>query len=83
MSPLSGFFNRVRQYSSRLPSRLGRRWRNKFYVYLAIVFSLLTVIDAAFIHFTANMRQAAFDAMVRYRLIVRKPDRDIVIVDIN
>ncbi|MEK7810345.1 MAG: CHASE2 domain-containing protein, partial [Pseudomonadota bacterium] len=44
---------------------------------------LLIVIDAAFLHVTANMRQTTFDMMVRYRIIVPKPDKDIVIVDIN
>src|SRR3990172_6470764 len=29
------------------------------------------------------MRQAAFDTMVRYRIVAPKPDKDIVIVDIN
>lgn len=83
MNPLTTFSSRFRQYVSRLPLRMGRRWRNKFYVYLAVIFSLLTLIDAAFVHVTANMRQAAFDIMVRHRIIVGKADRDIVIVDIN
>jgi adenylate cyclase len=62
---------------------LGRRWKTSFYLYLAGLFTLFAVADAAFLHVTANMRQAAFDAMVRYRINVPKPDPDIVIVDIN
>jgi adenylate cyclase len=77
------FFNLIHQYLSRLPLRMGTRWQNKFYVYLAVIFSLFILIDAAFLHVTANMRQVAFDMMMRYRIIVRKADRDIVIVDIN
>ena len=77
------FFNFIYQCVSRLPLRMGTRWQNKFYVYLAVIFSLFTLIDATFLHVTANMRQVAFDMMMRYRIIVRKPDRDIVIVDIN
>lgn len=83
MNPLAKFSSRIRQCVSRLSLRMGTRWQNKFYVYLAVIFSLFILIDAAFLHITANMRQAAFDMMVRYRIIVRKPDRDIVIVDIN
>jgi adenylate cyclase len=62
---------------------IGKRWKRIFYIYLAAIFSLLLAVDTAFLHVTANMRQAAFDMMVRYRIIVPKPDRDIVIVDIN
>ena len=68
---------------SHLFALIATRWKNTFYLYLAAVFSLLIVGDAAFLHVTANMRQAAFDVMVRYRIFVPKPDRDIVIVDIN
>ena len=68
---------------SDLPALIAARWKSNFYVYLAIVFSLFIGVDALFLHVTANMRQAAFDTIVRYRLIVPKPDTDIVIVDIN
>jgi adenylate cyclase len=83
MNPIATFSSRIRQRMSRLSLWMGTRWQNKFYVYMAVVFSLLIFIDAAFLHITANMRQAAFDMMVRYRVIVRKADRAIVIVDIN
>ncbi len=83
MNALVTFSNRVRQWVSALYVRMGTRWKTTFYVYLATIFSLFVVIDAAFLHVTANMRQAAFDKMVRYRIIVPKPDNDIVIVDIN
>src|SRR5512136_2902704 len=83
MNSIATFSSRIRQCMSRLSLWMGTRWQNKFYVYMAVVFSLLIFIDAAFLHITANMRQAAFDMMVRYRIIVRKADRAIVIVDIN
>ena len=73
MNALVMFSNRVRQWVSALYVRMGTRWKTTFYVYLAAIFSLFVVIDAAFLHFTANMRQAAFDKMVRYRIIVPKP----------
>lgn len=62
---------------------LARHWKNSFYLYLAALFTLFAVADTAFLHLTTDTRQAAFDAMVRYRLIVPKPDPDIVILDIN
>ncbi len=75
--------NRLRQGVIHFSALIATRWRNRFYIYLAAIFSLLIVLDAAFLHVTANMRQTAFDMMVRHRIIVPKPDRDIVIVDIN
>ena len=83
MNALVTFSSRVRQWVSGLSVRMVTRWKTTFYVYLAAIFSLLIVIDAGFLHVTANMRQTAFDMMVRYRIIVPKPDKDIVIVDIN
>ena len=83
MNPLATLSSRIRQCVFRLSLWMGTRWQYKFYVYLAVLFSLFILIDAAFLHVTANMRQAAFDKMVRYRIIVRKADRGIVIVDIN
>ena len=44
---------------------------------------MLMIADTTFLHLTANMKQGAFDMMVRYRLVVPKADKDIVIVDIN
>ena len=67
----------------RFSTLLARKWKTAFYLYLAALFSVLAVVDTAFLHFTADMKQSAFDAMVRYRLVVPKPDKDIVIVDIN
>lgn len=67
----------------RLSTLLARKWKTGFYLYLAAMFSVLVVVDTAYLHFTADMKQAAFDAILRYRLVVPKPDKDIVIVDIN
>ncbi len=62
---------------------LARYWKRSFYLYLAGLFTVFAVLDTAFLHITSEMRTAAFDAMVRYRLAPAKPDPDIVIVDIN
>jgi len=62
---------------------LARYWKRNFYLYLAALFSVFAVLDTAVLHITSEMRTAAFDAMVRYRISPPKPDADIVILDIN
>jgi CHASE2 domain-containing sensor protein len=83
MRRLAGISGRVRQSLSRVVALVAGRLKNDFYLYLATVFSLFVVVDAVFLHATANMRQTAFDTMVRYRIIVPRADDDIVIVDID
>ncbi len=77
------FVSRLRRAFAAFSDLLAKRWKNSFYLYLAALFTLFAVADTAFLHATAEMRQAAFDAMVRYRIIVPKPDSDIIILDIN
>src|ERR1019366_2494889 len=74
---------RLRLRLNRLFALLARKWKLSFYLYLAGFFSVLIVVDMAFLHLTTEMKQAGFDMMVRYRFAVPKPDKDIVIVDIN
>ncbi len=62
---------------------LARKWKQSFYLYLAALFTVFALLDTAFLHITSEMRTAAFDAMVRYRLAPAQPDPDIVIVDID
>lgn len=64
-------------------AQITRKLRNNFYIYLAALLSLFVLVDAGIFHVGENMRQKAFDFMVRARLLVPKPDADIVIVDIN
>ena len=68
---------------ARTATRVAIRLQHQFYVYLAILFAIFIVVDAVALHATANMRQTAFDTMVRYRIVVPEPDPDIVIVDID
>jgi CHASE2 domain-containing sensor protein len=75
--------NRIRQLFALFYALLARRWKKNFYLYLAVVFTVFAVADTAFFHVTEKMRQGAFDMMVRYRINPPKPDKDIVIVDIN
>lgn len=62
---------------------LAQKWKTSFYLYLAALFSVFIITDTAYLHLFANMKQGAFDMMVRYRLHVPPADPDIVIVDIN
>ncbi|MDD4910970.1 MAG: CHASE2 domain-containing protein [Sideroxydans sp.] len=62
---------------------LAKYLKRSFYLYLAGVFSVFAVLDTTVLHITSEMRTAAFDAMVRYRVFPPKPDPDIIIVDIN
>ncbi|NOT14721.1 MAG: CHASE2 domain-containing protein [Methylotenera sp.] len=60
-----------------------RKLRNNFYLYLSALLTVLMLLDASVFHIGENMRDRAFDMMVKNRIIVPKPDADIVIVDIN
>ena len=63
-------------------ANLTRKLKNNFYIYLATLFTLLVLLDAGVFHVGENMRDKAFDFMVKHRVIAPKADKDIVIVDI-
>lgn len=83
MNIFSSFSYRLRRNINRLFALLARKWKTGFYIYLAAIFTVLIVADSAYFHFSADMKQVGLDMMVRYRFIVPKADRDIVIVDID
>ena len=60
-----------------------RKLSNNFYLYLSAVLTVLVLLDASVFHVGENMRDRAFDLMVKNRIITPKPDPEIVIVDIN
>ena len=64
-------------------ANLTRKLKNNFYIYLATLFTLLVLLDASTFGIGLNMRDKAFDFMVKHRVIKPKPDANIVIVDIN
>ncbi|WP_041928541.1 CHASE2 domain-containing protein [Methylotenera mobilis] len=64
-------------------ANITRRLHNNFYLYLSALLTVLVLLDASVFHVGENMRDRAFDMMVKNRIIVPKPDADIVIVDIN
>ncbi len=47
------------------------------------MFTVLIAVDAMTSQITNKMLHGAFNFMMRYRIVVPKPDPDIVIVDIN
>jgi CHASE2 domain-containing sensor protein len=75
--------SRMFKAREQLAEKLAQLWKHSFYLYLAALFSVFAILDATVLHKTAEMRQAAFDTMVRYRLIVPEPDPDIIIVNID
>lgn len=62
---------------------LTRKLRNNFYLILAFLFTFFVLMDASIFHVGQNMRDKAFDLMVKNRIIKPQPDQDIIIVDIN
>lgn len=64
-------------------AKLTRKLKNNFYIYLATLFTLFVLIDAGVFHVGLNMRDKAFDFMVKNRIFQAQADPDIVIVDIN
>ena len=83
MNPIAALSYHRRSLLNKLSSLLARKWNTGLYLYLAGLFTVLILADSAFLHLTENMKQGAFDMMVKYRLVVPKPDKDIVIVDID
>jgi adenylate cyclase len=62
---------------------LTRRLKNNFYLYLALLFSVVILLDAGVFHVGQNMRDKAFDLMVKNRIFKPAADPAIVIIDIN
>jgi len=60
-----------------------RKLQNNFYLYLSALLSILILLDASLFHIGENMRNRAFDLMVKNRIVKAKVDPSIVIVDIN
>ncbi|MDP1658408.1 MAG: CHASE2 domain-containing protein [Methylotenera sp.] len=60
-----------------------RKLHNNFYLYLCALLSILILLDASVFHIGENMRNRAFDLMVKNRILKPAVDPDIVIVDIN
>ena len=64
-------------------ANLTRKLKNNFYLYLATFFTILVLLDTYTFGVGLNMRDKAFDYIVKHRVIQPKADKGIVIVDIN
>lgn len=73
----------LRRRLHRVFAFLAKKWSRRFYLYLAGIFTVFIVLDSTMFHLTSEMKQVGLDMMVRYRFIVPKPDKDIVIIDID
>ena len=62
---------------------LTNKLRNDFYLYLSALLTVFVLLDASVFGIGMNMRDRAFDFMVKNRIVVTKADPDIVIVDID
>jgi CHASE2 domain-containing sensor protein len=75
--------NKIVLFINQWLANITRRLHNNFYLYLSALLTVFVLLDASLFHVGENMRDKAFDLMVKNRVIVPKPDPDIVIVDIN
>lgn len=76
-------FTKLKLLLGQTLTKLTRKLKNNFYIYLAALFTALVLLDASLFGVGLNMRDRAFDFMVKYRVIQPKADSDIIIVDIN
>jgi CHASE2 domain-containing sensor protein len=75
--------NKLALFINQWLASITRKLHNNFYLYLSALLTVFVLADASVLHIGENMRDKAFDLMVKNRIMVPKPDPDIVIVDIN
>lgn len=61
----------------------GERLNKKFYIYSALIFTILAIIDFFSFNLITGMKNSSFDTMVKYRFKVTPPSKDILILDID
>lgn len=57
--------------------------QGRFYLYLAVLASLLVLLDAGAVPFIKGMKLRTFDLIMKHRLLVQPADPDIRIIDID
>ncbi len=80
---MSALLQRLKTWFTRTAFGLGRKLQGNFFLYLAALFTLLVLLDAATLNRIGGMRQANYDLMMGLRFNVPKPADDIVIIDID
>lgn len=83
MTPARRLLRRMNSLFLRASNAAARRLNTNFYLYLAAALSVVVIIDALTLRAVVDLRQRAYDTIIRYRIIMPKPDPGIVIVDIN
>lgn len=83
MATVSALLQTLKTRFTRAAFDLGRRLRGNFFLYLAALFTLLVLVDAATLNKIGGMRQSNYDLMMGLRFNVPEPSPDIVIVDID
>jgi CHASE2 domain-containing sensor protein len=76
----------LRTYTTALRGASGffaRTLKNNFYLLLAGLFTLFILADVFVLHAVVDMRQKAYDVVIKNRIVKPAPDGDIVIVDVN
>ena len=81
--PVAAIAHRLKTLYARLSDEVGRRLRQSFFLYLAALFTVVAVVDAATANRIGGMRQTTFDMLLRMRVNVPEPAADIVIIDID
>jgi len=59
------------------------RTKGRFYLHLAVLCSLLVIVDAGSLQLISGMRLKTFDVIMKHRLFFHQADPDLVIVDID
>jgi CHASE2 domain-containing sensor protein len=80
---LMNLMNKLKLFISQWLLNVTRKLSNNFYLYLCALLTVLILLDAGLFHVGENMRNRAFDLMVKNRIVRPNIDPDIVIVDIN
>jgi len=75
--------NKLKLFISQWLLNVTRKLSNNFYLYLCALLTVLVLLDAGIFHVGENMRNRAFDLMVKNRIVRPNVDPNIVIVDIN
>jgi adenylate cyclase len=77
----------MKKFSAEKLIRFGYRYvtnsQGRFYLYLAVVCSILVVLDAGSFELIRGMKLKTFDAIMKHRVLFAKADPHILIVDID
>ena len=63
--------------------KIGGSLQHRFYLYMAVILTIVAIVDFFSTHMIVGMRNQSFDTMVQSRFRVTPPASDIVIVDID